>query len=75
MTAKTLADSIELGQAHESRVELNRMLDAIKRDAPQYFQMGGMRAKLVLSNGAKVTVSIMMPDESKKRRGARKAGA
>jgi hypothetical protein len=48
---------------HDARVELNAMLDAIKRDAPDYFRIGKMAAKKMLSNGASVHVVITMPDK------------
>lgn len=44
--------------SHES---LAVMLDAVKRDAEQFFSMGEMRAQKKLPNGAVVTLKIRMP--------------
>ncbi len=41
--------------------ELTTMLDAIKRDAPEYFATGMARCKKVLANKAVVIVTIRMP--------------
>lgn len=48
-------------KTRDARVELNAMLDAVKRDALEYFGVGKMRAKKTLANGAVVTLSISMP--------------
>lgn len=43
--------------------ELERMLDAIKKDAASFFAMGEFRCRRRLSNGAVVRVVITMPAE------------
>lgn len=53
--------AFEAGVEHDSRVSLNEMLDAVKRDASQFFAMGAMRARKKLPNGAVVTLTIKMP--------------
>lgn len=51
----------QLSNLEVERRELNTMLDAVRRDADQFFKMGRFSAKRTLSNGAVVRISITMP--------------
>ncbi len=58
----TVRPKTAFGADEASHLELNRMLDAIKRDADQYFGIGQMRCRKTLQNGAKVFIRILMPN-------------
>jgi hypothetical protein len=51
-----------------SQRELDVMMNAIKRDAHQFFGMGKFSAKKLLDNGAVVRVSITMPNLASKKK-------
>ena len=58
--------SDQSGPDHDSRVDLNIMLDSIKRHAPEYFRTKKTRAIMKLPNGYVVVVTIEEPKASKR---------